>query len=277
MQSGGKIMKIVALYKTWSGEEWLKASIESIYKYCYKIVLLTSNISWIGGRDNPSLPIIKEIRECHDPENKISHVEHDEPNQLNHCMFGYKYIQDNLECDYIQLIDSDELWDNENYEKAIDFIKKNSNQKAYRTKMYTYLKSPFYRVDPPEALSPVCFIRPDLKDMGMEPRGCAIKPFVMMSNVYCHHFVFVRYHFNKVLEKLIQSHVSEKQPYENMSKWIPEVWNKIPNYNKKIFPNGMHPAIGFGHQWKNILKINIHKLPEVLHNRRYPEILNFGR
>jgi hypothetical protein len=269
-------MKIIALIKTWSGEEWLKPCIESIYNYVHKVVILTSNISWIGGVDNPSLPVIKEMLEFYDPDNKLIHIEHDEPNQIKHCMYAYKYIQNNLECDFVQLIDSDELWDVNNYKRALSFLKNHPDHKAYRTNMYTYIKSPFFRIDPPEALKPVCFIKPDLNDMGLEPRGCAIKPFTIMSDVWCHHFVFVRYHFNKVLEKLIQSHVSEKQPYEDMSKWIPEVWNKIPWYNKDVFPNGMHPAIGYGHQWKNVRKLDYDELPEVLHNQRYPDILRFG-
>lgn len=269
-------MKIIALIKTWTGEEWLKACVESIYSHVDKIVLLTSNISWIGGQGNPSLPVIEKMLKCYDLEKKLIHIEYDEPNQMKHCMFGYRYIQNNLNCDYVQLIDSDELWDIENYQKAIRILTENPGHKAYRTQMYTYIKSPFYRIDPPESLKPVCFIKSDLDDMGLEPRGCGIHPFITMDNVWCHHFVFVRYHFNKVLEKLIQSHVSEKQPYEDMSKWIPEVWNKIPNYNKSVFPNGMHPAIGFGHQWPAIRQIAYSELPEVLHNKRYPEILKYG-
>jgi hypothetical protein len=208
--------------------------------------------------------------ECHDPDKKLIHINYDEMNQIKHCMYGYKYIQNNFDCDYVQLIDSDELWDDLNYIKAIEFLKQNIGYKAYKTYMYTYIKSPFFRIDPIEPLRPVCFIKSDLQDMGLEPRGCAIKPDIIMP-IFCHHFVFVRYHFNKVLEKLIQSHVSEKQPYEDMSKWIPEIWNELPDCKENF-----HPAIGFGHHWKRIKRITYEELPEVLHNQKYPEILKFG-
>lgn len=269
-------MKIVALIKTWSGQEWLKACIDSIYPHVYKIVLLTSDISWIGGRDNPSIPVIEDIEQHNDPDQKIIHINHDEPNQMKHCMYAYSYIKNSLDCDYVQLIDSDELWSNADYKKAIEFLTANPDYNAYRTNMYTYVKSALYRVDPPEPLKPVCFIKPNLPDMGMEPRGCAIKPFIMMPDVWCHHFVFVRAHFNHVLEKLIQSHVSEKQPYESMDRWIPEVWNKLPNYNKSMFPNGAHPAIGFGAHWKRLKQIEIKELPECLFSK-YKEVFNWGR
>ncbi len=264
-------MKIIVLLKSFTGEEWLQPCIDSIYNHVHKIVLLTSKISWIGGEGNPSIPVIKTITECYDPEKKIIHINYDEPNQIKHCMHGYRYIQNNFDCDYIQLIDSDELWDKKNYTASLEFIKKNPGYKAYRSEMYTYIKSPFYRIDPPEPLKPVCFIKPDLSDMGLEPRGCSLKPFIIMEDIFCHHFIFVRYHFNGVLEKLIQSHVSEKQPYEDMSKWIPEVWNKLPNCKENF-----HPAIGYGTSWKRIKQIQYEDLPEVLHNQRYPDILKYG-
>lgn len=272
-------MKITALIKVWSGEEWLKACIASIYNHVYKIVIITSDVSWIGGKDNPSIPIIKEMAYCHDPEGKIIHINYNTSNQMEHCQYAYEYIKKELpETDYIQLIDSDELWDDNNYKKAIQFIKDNPGFDAYRTQMYTYIKRPYYRIDPIEPLKPVCFISTNRPDMGMEPRGCAIKPFKEMPDVYCHHFVFVRYHFNRVLEKLVQSHVSEKQPYEDMSKWIPEVWNKLPDVTASWTQKrgGFHPAIGFGKNWKSIKTVLLEELPEVLHNQRFPEILKYG-
>lgn len=265
-------MKIIALYKVWSGEEWLEASVESIEPFVKKIIILTSDVSWIGGKENPSLPIVQKIAEKYI--DKVVHLRHDEPNQIKHCMVGYEYIKKKFQCDYVQLIDSDELWDKINYEKAINFLKKHPDFDAYRTQMYTYIKSPFYRIEPPEPLKPVCFIKPNLPDMGIEPRGCGIHPFIAMPNVWWHHFVFVRYHFNKVLEKLIQSHVSEKQSYESMDKWIPEVWNKLPDWNKQIFPHGFHPAIGFGTNWKSIKKVELKDLPSVLQG--YDYILRYG-
>ena len=54
-------MRIIALYKVFSGEEWLKPSVLSILPFVEKVVLLTSNVSWIGGRGNPSLPVVREL------------------------------------------------------------------------------------------------------------------------------------------------------------------------------------------------------------------------
>ncbi|MFX0132418.1 MAG: hypothetical protein ACFFDN_02105 [Candidatus Hodarchaeota archaeon] len=271
-------MKIIALYKVWSGEEWLRPSIQSIYPFVHKIYILTSKVSWIGGLGNPSFQVIDKILQNDDKDSKVIHINHDEPNQIKHCQFGYEIIRRNHpDADFIQLIDSDELWDQENYEKAIDYLNKNPGVDAYRTQMYTYVKTPFLRVDPPESLKPVCFITLQRPDMGTEPRGCGIHPFKTMPDVWCHHFVFVRAYFNKVLEKLIQSHVSEKQPYASMDKWIPEVWNRLPSWNKGIFSEGFHPAIGYQKNWSGLKEITIQDLPEILHGGKFPEVLSFGK
>ena len=273
-------MKIVAFYKVWSGEEFLIPSLLSIYKHVYKIVLLTSDISWIGGNGNPAIEQIEKFKQEFDTEKKIFHINHDEPNQLKHCMYGYNWIKERWgdKIDWVQLIDSDELWDDTNYTKAIQHLERNPNHNAYRTHMYTYVKSVNFRIEPPEPLKPVCFIKPNLKDMGMEPRGCAIKPFDMIDCT-CHHYVFVRGHFNKVLEKLVQSHVSEKQPYESMDKWIVNVWNTLPNVPESWTRNrgGFHPAIGFGRNWKSIKIIGENEMPEILNDARCKYVKRFGK
>jgi len=264
-------MKIVALYKVWSGEEWLKPSVESIIDHVEKVVLLYSNVSWIGGTGNPSMGVIKDLTNKYP--GKVIALRKDESNQLKHCEYGFQYIKSNIPCDYVQLIDSDEVWDNKEYEKAKEFLIKKPGYHTYRTQMYTYIKKATYRVDPLEGLKPVCFVDSKIPTLGNQPRACNL-PTTTMPDVYCHHFVFVRTTFNQVLEKLVQSHVSEKQLYQQMDKWIPEVWNKLPNYNRIMFRDGLHPAIGFGASWRNLKVISAKELPTIL--ERYKYIYDFG-
>lgn len=272
-------MKIVALIKTWSGEEWLKASVLSILKHVDKVVLLTSDVSWIGHRGNPSIPMIEEIMKLHNQNNKIIHINYDEPNQLKHCQYGYEWIKKNFpDTDYIFLGDSDEIWDDQNMITFKNYVLHNPQYDAYRVNIYTYIKSPLFRIDPVEPLKPVSMISTRIPNMGTEARACTIKPFVCIPDVYYHHYVFVRMHFNHVLEKLVQSHTSEKQPYEDMSQWIPNVWNTIPNVPKSWTEKrgGFHPAIGFGRNWKSIKVINKNEVPRILHNSNMPIAKKFG-
>lgn len=247
-------MKIIALYKAFSGEEWVVKSLDSIYPYVTKIVITMSDVSWIGGQGNMCWDVINNYKSLNDPDNKIDIINYNTTNQLEQCENAYNYINEHYKCDFIQLIDTDEIWDDRNYKKAMHYLSVNNRFHVFKTRLYTYIKDPTYRVKPIEPLKPVCFICPVFGDLGTEARACTLKPCFYMEDVYYHHMVLVRDTFNKALEKLVQSHVSESQSYADMSKWIPEVWNKLPTVNREWVEKygGFHPAKGYERNWKSI-------------------------
>lgn len=289
-------MKIVALVKTFAGEEWIKPMTLSIYPYVEKIVFVNSEISWTGRKGNSCKQAIykmigtalsKEERQHRqrnklplifqsgmDVENKIVSLNYNTINQLEQCLYGYEYIKRNFPCDYVMLIDTDEVWDAQDLENAIQFLKENPGYEAYRSGVYTYIKSPYWRVSPVEPLEPVCFIKSNLSDLGNNARCCGL-PSITMKNdlgkIPYHHYVYVRDNFNIVLEKIISSHVSEEALYEDMSRWIPEVWNKLPNVN-----GGFHPAIGYKKNWFGIETIEKDKLPKILREKNFPIMEKFN-
>lgn len=283
-------MKIVALCKTFAGEEWIKAMTLSIYPYVEKIVFVNSEISWTGRKGNSCREAINEmlcknkrwskrrgewiIDDCLDYDNKIISLNYDTIYQIKQCMFGYDYIKTHIPCDYVMLIDTDEVWDAQDLENAIQFLKENPGYEAYRSGIYTYIKSPYWRVFPVEPLEPVCFIKPNLSDLGNDARCCGL-PSITMKNdkgkIPYHHYVYVRNNFNVVLEKIISSHVSENALYEDMSEWIPNIWNKLPNVN-----GGFHPAIGYKRNWFEIETIEKDKLPKVLREKSFPIMEKFN-
>lgn len=283
-------MKIVALTKTFAGEEWIKPMTLSIYPYVEKIVFVNSEISWTGRKGNTCKQAIDGFKnrkkrwnrrkgswiysdDCIDIENKIVSLNYDTINQLEQCLYGYEYIQRNHPCDYVMLIDTDEVWDSQDLENAIQFLKENPGYQAYRSSVYTYIKSPYWRVSPIEPLKPVCFIKADLSDLGNNARCCGLPSIVMKNekgDIPYHHYVYVRDNFNIVLEKIISSHVSEEALYEDMSKWIPEVWNRLPDVK-----GGFHPAIGYKRNWLEIETIGQDKLPKVLKERTFPIMEKF--
>lgn len=269
-----KDIKLVAFYKVFSGEEWLLPSVLSIYNHVEKIVILTSDYNWSGSKGNPSIPMIENIVFDNDPDGKIIHIHHNEVDQLKHCEFGYNYIRKNLIYDFVMLIDSDEIWDDENLIRAKHHLSAeplNSGILTYRTQTYTYVKSPFYRVHPIEQLHPVCFVRSTLSNLGTEARACSFKETQLIDDVYYHHFVHVRLSSNKVLEKIITSHISEKQPYrEIMDEWVPNCWNKLPNVVD------FHVAIGFESTWKSIVVISKSELPQILQNHNFEIMEKFN-
>src|SRR4030067_152050 len=282
-------MKIVALCKTFGGEEWIQPMVASIYPYVEKIVFVNSEISWVGRKGNTckreingmatgriltkrqgqylqvksTMPLDKN-KDKIDINDKIISLNFDTIDQLEQCTYG---------CDFVMLIDTDEVWDSKDLENAIQFLKENLNYQAYRSSVYTYIKSPYWRVSPIEPLKPVCFIKSNLNDLGNNARCCGLPSIVMKTDkgeIPYHHYVYVRNHFNTVLEKIITSHVSEQALYEDMAEWIPNVWNKLPNIN-----GGFHPAIGYKKNWFNLEVIGKDKLPKILREKSFPIMEKF--
>ena len=64
-------MKIVALYKTFSGNEFIEDSLNSIYNYVEKIVCVNSNISWSNSVGNTVHSKVMDWKNKYDIENKI--------------------------------------------------------------------------------------------------------------------------------------------------------------------------------------------------------------
>lgn len=265
-------MNIVALYKTFRGEEFLEASIRSIYDRVHKIVLVNSEISWTGRKGNTCKEVIKKFV---DTENKLISIDCDTSNQLEQCDIGFQYIKYHFDCDFVMLIDTDEVWDNKNLDSAIKCLEDDPRHDVvYRVGIYTYIKSPYYRVTPIEPLKPVVFVSTKRNYLGSSQRCHGLESVTMQTkdklSIFYHHFVYVRKDFNTVLEKIISSHVSENREYQDMSEWIPQVWNRLPRLQGK-WKDGFHPAIGFQGHWSKLEKVELKSLPEVF--TQFPHLL----
>lgn len=264
-------MNIIALCKTFRGEEWLEPMARSIAPFVQKIVFVNSEISWSGRKGNTCKAEISRLLDS-DIKDKIISLNYDTIDQFDQCMYGYTFIKrDFPSTDYVMLIDTDEVWDDIDMRRAIDFLSLyQGDVKAFRVRMYTYIKSPFWRVNPEEPLHPVCFVSTQLPDLGANgARSCEF-PHITIPKIHLHHYVYVRKDFNTVLEKIITSHVSENTRYEDMAVWIPEVWNKLPHVKE-----GFHPAIGFKNNWQGLIQIERDQMPRVLRETNFPIIEKF--
>jgi hypothetical protein len=265
---------IVALVKTFRGEEFIRAMTLSIYPHVDKIVFVNSALSWTGGKGNTCYEEISKMMKEDGLKDKIISMECTTTDQLQQCDYGYQWIKKNLEADYVMLIDTDEVWDNENMIRAKAFIEMNPSHLSYRSHIYTYIKSPLYRLDPIEELEPVVFVNTKLPNLGISFRSCDI-PFVRIPDVIFHHYVHVRKNFNTVLEKIVTSHSSESEQYQDMSEWIPQVWNKLPQV-EGTWREGFHPNVKYKGNWKGIREISRKEMPAVLLDNYFPILEQFG-
>ena len=265
----------VALCKTFRGSEWIMPMTMSIYPHVEKLVFVNSEVSWTGGRGNTCKPVIKEMQRTMDPEHKIISLDLDTTDQFLQCEHGYQWILNHERPDFVLLADTDEIWNDADLIKAKDYIEKNPNYDAYRHNIYTYIKHPLYRIDPIECLQPVSFVNTYQPNLGTNFRACDMN-FHVIPDVYFHHYVHVRKEFNTVLEKIITSHASEGDPYQDMSRWIPEVWNKLPHIEGEWAEKGFHPNAKFRHLWRGIRQITPEEMPRVLREHNFPILEQFG-
>lgn len=253
-------MKLIALYKTFSGEDFVIASIESIYKHCDKIVFVHSNYSWMGEKGNTVAPVVENWCKLHDVEHKIINLYTNINDQEKQYDFGVDYIKKHITSasnDFIMLIDTDEVWDDVQLVKALKLIDSNSNYTAFSIMLHTYIKSIFYRITPPEWCRPTAFVRSSVpKLVGI--RGNNTSPKLLLEDVYMHHFTYVRLKEKDVIDKIKRTTFTEKEVIFDLDWWIREKWNKLP------YAKDFHTVKSATTSWHEIRVISLNELPETM-------------
>ena len=103
---------------------------------------------------------------------------------------------------------------------------------ALGSNMHTYIKSPFYRVSPPEYCRPTVFVRPIL-DVLLGIRGNHLKPRLTPSDLFFHHFTYVRKYEKDVFKKIWTTLEGDRDDVKqtelvDMDEWIAKKWNRLP-------------------------------------------------
>lgn len=265
-------MRLVALYKTFQGEEFVDSSIESIYNHVDKIFFLHSDISWLGETGNTVRVVVDDWAIKSDACHKIVSIQFDTKNQNEQYDKGlsvireYGYINED---DFILLIDTDEVWDNDNIERLkARLVELPKITMSVACKMHTYIKSPFFRLDPEEPCQPTIIVRATVKSIS-GCRGNGVKPKVVMPDIKFHHFTYVRDSEEKVFAKIKSSTFADGASLVDLDKWIKTKWDKLPDCTD------FHTSKGYEHYWKGIKRVTKDDLPEVFQLQTKPIIRQF--
>ena len=250
--------KLVALYKTFDGGEFVDASLESIYNHCDQIVMVHSDVSWLGERGNTVRSLAMEWCEEHDKENKAIHLDCELKTQEGQYALGVDYIdRHKIPFDAIMAVDADEVWEDQYIENAKRQIHDNHSP-AYRSNMHTYLKNPFFQVDPPYG-SPTVFFR-EPKHLTKSPRGCKA-PAKHLSDVWMHHYTYVRETRADVERKLKQSCLADGNEVV-VDGWMENVYDNMPE------GRDLHAFERWKRVWVRIKKIWKSDMPEAMRSAR---------
>lgn len=247
-------MKIIAIYKTFDGGEFVDASLASIYDHCDHIVMVHSDVSWLGERGNSVRHRAARWCEQHDAADKVHHVDVDLTSQEAQYQAALEYIRDNkLAYDVILVIDADEIWEDK-YLEAIRRQIVDHPFPAYRCNMVTYLKTPFYRVEPHFG-SPTTFLR-DPSWLLKSPRACKA-PAWQLKDVWMHHYTYVRETREAVERKLHQSCQADGGEMV-VPNWMETVYDRMPE------GKDLHAFVRWRSSWNHLEKVWLPDVPPAM-------------
>lgn len=252
-------MKIVALYKTFDGGEFVDASLASIYDHVAAIVMVHSDTSWLGEKGNTVKRLALDWCQKNDIHHKVHHVDVSTDSQERQYASGIDAIRKlKIREDVVMAIDADEVWEDQYIINAVRFMSDNIKP-AYRSNMHTYLKSPFFRVSPPYGSPGVFFRKPAY--LSSFPRGCGAPSF-HMPDVWMHHYTYVRESRDLVAKKIKQSCKADKTGDIIVPGWMESIYDNLPE------GRDLHAFEKWKQVWHSVEKVWTCDLPPAMRKAR---------
>jgi len=248
-------VKIISLYKIWRGNEFLVPSIMSNYNHVSEMVFVSSDISWSGKTGNDTFDVLDGWKKTYDCLNKIHIIKVSTKSQEEQYNIGMQYIVDTFpKTDFVQLVDSDEVWTESVWENAMDIIYSNKTINAISSNMTTYIKSQFYRVVGNGEVTPIVFVRSGMKYEGI--RYNTIGPRAHIFNPIFH-FAMVRRNFEDIAEKIANSIVGDNNGSSlvDIDSWKKEVWNNLPDGPLRHYIKGCENI------WQGVVVVRPEQIP----------------
>jgi len=250
-----KRKKIIVLCEAYFGEEWMELSLKSVEPYVDKILVVISDSTY----DNSGIEK-ENVYEVYEKLSKNSNKyflltgkwnsEKDQQNAaLDHAMLYHK------DCTHLFKVDTDEIYEPKDLIQIRRHIKSiKTFNKVLRVKMYTYIKSVYYRVSPVEPYAPVAIvpIRDYVRFIGARHTDGAN---IEIINCMMHHYSLVRRDNQSIKRKfLTRGDVALNQIVDN--------WYELyfENFSPQI--KNFHTYKGHETQWKEIEIVAPENLPK---------------
>lgn len=222
-------MKIISLYKIWRGKELLTESIESNYHHVDGMVFVSSEISWTGKKGNNTREVVSQWKEKYDYANKIHIVDFNTIDQKEQYVEGVRTVRQKFpDHDWIQVVDSDEVWNEEAWVKSIGhFHNEGGLWPAFRCAMITYMKTRNIIIEGKDCVKPIAFVK-----AGFDYINCRFSNVrsLFMNDVIIDHYGLVRDSWQEIYDKIHNCQVGDGVTrLVDMNRWKKEVWDKAPD------------------------------------------------
>jgi hypothetical protein len=258
---------MTALYKAYSGGEWVESSIESIYNYVDKIVFVYSFQSWSKNSQNKNdvIEIVKQWKNKNDKKNKIIQFSGYFESQNIQYAIGLNYLKKQYPNHHVLIIDCDEVWDKENLIKLSDYALA-TKFLSYRVRLFNYIKTPFMRIEPPEPLRPTVLLStPKIRVSGIRFNNISKKETCYIDDIFYHHFSLIRETDDLIKQKIENSLLEDNAPNPKMAAlmWMEKYWNALST------ANNFHYDVRHQKNWQGVKTVSIKELPEAVYNNKY--------
>jgi len=250
-------MKIAANYCVYDERQYITYSLEAIYPFVDKIILMVSDVPWRGIRSS-SDDTLELIYDFPDPEKKLIIKEgrwKSQGEQRNEALKINRYLRMN----YYWIIDADEIYPASAAKKILEEIEKYPKAINFYCGWWTYWRSFYYRIDPPEESTFIIGrIVPSFKFLFARTPPKAPGQRI---EAWIHHYSYAR-PFERIRRKM--SNIDG--PGSPLQRgWL----RKFENWPQNKSVGNLHPYWA-GH-WKKAVRITW-KIPEVLKNHPWSKI-----
>lgn len=248
-----KKKKIIVFCRAYYGDEWMLQSLKSVEKYVDKILIILSDRTW-GNLEDKGDDIKKLLDDDTLLLDKYFYYTGSWDNQVTQQNDALNYIRKyHSECTHILFMDTDEIYEKQDIKRLLKYAKHYKTfNKGIRVKMYTYIKSVYYRVFPLEEYMPLALL--PIRDYISFTDVRSVNSCNMYnSDVMMHHFSLVRKSDERISRKL----KNRAKSYKRVENWYERFYL---NFSSSI--KNFHPIIGNESQWSSVEKVTSNDLPK---------------
>lgn len=251
--------KIVAVYKTFSGPEFVAASLASVYPFVDGVVMAHSSVGWDGTAGNTVEAPARAWTDGHDLQNKVKHLACPAAEQVAQYRFALDAARRAFDPDFFLVVDSDEVWPADDLRRALARLAGDRAHVRVTCRMRTYVKSCLFRVTPPEPCRPTVFLRnvPGLEPAG--PRASRVGPAACWEDVAFDHFSYTRDCDADVFAKVATSTVGDGCRTLDLAAWRRDKWDRLPGGAVDL-----HTTVGHAQAWRRVTEVAVADLPEIV-------------
>jgi len=236
--------KLIALYKAFRGGEWFQHSIDSIASVDGIVVVLSPR-SWDNGPlENNCEDVVKRLSAERPGFVTICRITSER--QEEQYAEGLKAIAKNYGDDVaVLVIDTDEVWTKDSLDRVRVAIDNNPQCHYFRSRLFTYLRSPLFQVYPQEAATTVVALQnaKPQKIVGRFRNRDGGKDHFVNGAVF-YHFSYVREDESEIEAKFRA--VSSQEDTASSPDWIERVWKSLPR------GKNLHMTTGSEKCWEGI-------------------------